>query len=219
MFAGIQFFGNPDTQDLNTQYVIVNYIFWFLAIMVLNNIGWQIINEAMRGTLEQLCMSPMGIWRIMVTRLVASTVINFTILIGLLYVTMMITGQWLNIDVVTIMPILILTLMSMFGVGFMIAGISIIFKQVQAFLQVLQFILAFLTFIPLSASPLLAYLPFVKGVDLVRSVMIHEASIRNISWVDFAILGWNAIMYVGLGIAFFSYCERIAMKKGLLSQY
>ncbi len=218
MFAGIQFFGNPDTQDLNTQYVIVNYIFWFLAIMVLNNIGWQIINEAMRGTLEQLCMSPMGIWRIMVTRLVASTVINFTILIGLLYVTMMITGQWLNIDVVTIMPILILTLMSMFGVGFMIAGISIIFKQVQAFLQVLQFI-AFLTFIPLSASPLLAYLPFVKGVDLVRSVMIHEASIRNISWVDFAILGWNAIMYVGLGIAFFSYCERIAMKKGLLSQY
>lgn len=219
MFAGIQFFGNPDTQDLNTQYVIVNYIFWFLAIMVLNNIGWQIINEAMRGTLEQLCMSPMGIWRIMVTRLVASTVINFTILIGLLYVTMMITGQWLNIDVVTIMPILIFTLMSMFGVGFMIAGISIIFKQVQAFLQVLQFILAFLTFIPLSASPLLAYLPFVKGVDLVRSVMIHEASIRNISWVDFAILGWNAIMYVGLGIAFFSYCERIAMKKGLLSQY
>lgn len=219
MFAGIQLIGDPSAQDINTQYVIVNYIFWFLAMMVMNNIGWKITNEAMRGTLEQLCMSPMGIWRIMVTRLISSAGINFLIIIALLYFSMLTTGQWLNIDVVTIIPILLLTLISMFGVGFMIAGISIVLKQVQAFLQVLQFILAGLTFIPLSVAPLFAYLPFVKGVDLVRNVMIDGATFNQIGWEGFLILGFNAIFYFVLGLIIFFLCERTAMRKGLLAHY
>lgn len=219
MFAGISLIGDPSTQDMNIQYTIVNYIFWFLAMMVVNNIGWEITNEAMRGTLEQLAMSPMGIWRIMVTRLLSSTLINFLIIIALLYLSMLTTGQWLNLDLIAIMPILILTLISMFGVGFMIAGMSIILKQIQAFLQILQFILAGLTFIPLSVAPFLAYFPFVKGVDLVRSVMIEGVKLTDISAMDFGILGINAVVYFVLGLVFFFFCERIAMRKGLLAHY
>ena len=219
MFTGIQLIGDPSTQDLNIQYAIVNYIFWFLAMTVMNSIGWEITNEAMRGTLEQLCMSPMGIWRIMVTRLLATTTLYFFIIVGLLYLSMLTTGQWLNIDVIAIMPILILTLISMFGVGFMIAGISIILKQVQAFLQILQFVLAALTFIPLSVAPFFAFLPFVKGVDLVRQVMIEGITLTQFSTGDFLILGFNAIFYFALGLVFFFYCERVAMKKGLLAHY
>lgn len=219
MFAGIHFIGDPSTQDINIQYTIVNYIFWFLAMMVVNNIGYEIVNEAMRGTLEQLSMSPMGIWRIMLTRLLASTILNFLIIIVLLYLSMLTTNQWLNVDVVAIMPILILTLISMFGIGFIIAGISILVKQVQAFLQILQFILAGLTFIPLSAAPFLAYFPFVKGVDLVRRVMIGGKTLSDISLGDFATLGINAIVYFIIGLVFFLICERIAMKKGWLAHY
>src|SRR5690625_3861437 len=77
MFAGIQVIGDPGSQDLHTQYAIVNDVFWFLAFMVVNNIGYEVINEGMRGTLEQLSMSPLGIWRIMTARLIASTLLNF----------------------------------------------------------------------------------------------------------------------------------------------
>ncbi|PIB67219.1 ABC transporter, partial [Pseudomonas sp. 2822-17] len=94
MFFGIQIVGDPSTQDANIQYVIVNYIFWFLAMMIINSVGWQITGEAMRGTLEQLSMSPMGIWKIMMMRLVASTIINFIIIVVLLYSSMLTTGQW-----------------------------------------------------------------------------------------------------------------------------
>ncbi|MBU9723730.1 MULTISPECIES: ABC transporter permease [Bacillaceae] len=219
MFFGIQIVGDPSTQDANIQYVIVNYIFWFLAMMIINSVGWQITGEAMRGTLEQLSMSPMGIWKIMMMRLVASTIINFTIIVVLLYSSMLTTGQWLNIDVVSLMPILILTLISMFGLGFIIAGISIILKQVEAFLQILQFILAGLTFVPLTVAPFLAYFPFVKGVDLVRSIMIDGTTLSQIGTGDFLILGFNAVFYLLLGLVFFIYCERFAMKKGLLSHY
>ncbi|MDG5786017.1 ABC transporter permease [Evansella sp. AB-P1] len=219
MFFGIQIIGDPTTQDINIQFAIVNYIFWFLAMMVINNIGWQITNEAMRGTLEQLCMSPMGLWKIMLSRLIASTVINFILIIALLYLSMFTSGQWLNVDVLAIKPIFVLTIISMFGLGFIIAGISIILKQVQAFLQILQFILAGLTFVPLSVAPMLAFFPFVKGVDLVRDVMIDGVTLSQIAAVDFMILAFNAVFYFIGGLLFFFFCERVAMNKGLLAHY
>lgn len=219
MFAGIQFIGDPGSQDMNTQYVIVNYLFWFLSMTVMNSIGFEVINEAMRGTLEQLSMSPLGMWRIMLTRLIATTIIHFVLIVGLLYASMLTAGQWLNLDLLTIAPILIITLISMFGVGFMIAGISMLLKQVQAFLQILQFLLVGLTFVPLSVAPFLAFFPFVKGVDLVREVMIHGARLTDIAAGDYFILIANAVVYFPLGLAFFIYCERVAMRKGLLAHY
>lgn len=219
MFAGIQFIGDPGSQDMNTQYVIVNYLFWFLSMTVMNSIGFEVINEAMRGTLEQLSMSPLGMWRIMLTRLVATTVIHFILIVGLLYASMLTAGQWLNLDLLTILPILLLTLISMFGVGFMIAGMSMLLKQVQAFLQILQFLLVGLTFVPLSVAPFLAFFPFVKGVDLVREVMIHGVKLTEFGFGDYFILIANAAVYFPLGLAFFLYCERVAMQKGLLAHY
>ena len=155
----------------------------------------------------------------MTTRLVASTIIHIIIIIALLYFSMLTTGQWLNIDLITILPILLLTLVSMYGVGFIIAGISILFKQVEAFLQILQFILAGLTFVPLSVAPFMAYLPIVKGVDLIRSVMIDHVVLGQINGTDFGILIFNSMIYFVIGLAFFLLCERIAMKKGLLAHY
>ncbi len=173
----------------------------------------------MRGTLEQLSMSPMGIWRIMTTRLLSTTIINLVIVVVLLYVSMATAGQWLNVDVVTIAPIMILTLFSMFGIGFIIAGISIILKQVQAFLQILQFILMGLTFVSVSMSPILQFLPFVKGINMVREVMIQGTSLSQFAMYDYLILILNALFYFALGLAVFIYCERAAMRKGLLAHY
>lgn len=219
LFGVIQIVGDPTTQDANTQYVIVNYIFWFLTITIINSVGYEIINEAMRGTLEQLSMSPMGIWRIMSARLLSTTIINLVIVIALLYISMATAGQWLNIDVVTIVPIMLLTLFSMFGIGFIIAGISIILKQVQAFLQILQFILMALTFVPVSLSPVMQFLPFVKGVDMVREVMILGTSLSQFTMYDYLVLIINALFYLALGLWVFIYCERVAMRKGLLAHY
>ena len=219
MFAGISLIGDPSTQDVNIQYVIVNYIFWFLAMVVVNDIGWQITNEATQGTLEQLGMSPVGIWKIMFSRLLSTTLLDFVIIIGLLYLSMFTAGQWLNVDVLSILPILILTLISMFGLGLIIAGFTMILKQIQAFLQILQFILAGLTFVPLSVAPFLAFFPFVKGIDMVREIMINGMTLTEFGAADISILIFNAVFYFGLGLFIFLRCERFAMQKGLLAHY
>jgi len=164
-------------------------------------------------------MSPRGTWQIMLARLISTTVIFIVIIAFLLVLSMATAGQWLNIDVITLLPIVIITIMCMFGIAFMIADVSIIFKQVQAFLNILQFIFAGLTFVPLSVAPFLAYAPLVKGVDMVRQVMIQNATLNDLGWGNFLFLSANSIFYLLLGLFVFSRCERFARDRGLLAHY
>lgn len=219
LFLGIKVIGDSGTEDYNVQYMIVSYIFWFMATMVLQHIGGQITSEAMRGTLEQLYMSPLGVWRIMAARLISSLIMYFIIISILLYFTMLTTNQWLNIDVFSLFPIMFLTFISMCGVGYMIAGISIIWKQIGAFLQIIQFIIAGLAVVPLTASPILSYLPFVKGIDLIRNIMINGITWNNIALNDYISLTLNAMCYLLIGLLIFKVCERIAISRALLSHY
>ncbi|WP_054949326.1 ABC transporter permease [Numidum massiliense] len=219
MFYGIKMTGDPKTMDVSIQFTMVSYISWYLAMSIMNFIGWVITNEALRGTLEQLYMSPLGAWRVLMSRLLASTLFHFGIIIALLYLSMATTGQWLSFDVLTILPVLAITLVSMFGVAYIVAGMSIVLKQVQAFLQIFQFILMGLTFVPVGAVKFLVYFPFVQGIDLIRNIMINDVTFSQIPWQDWLTITVNATVYLVIGIFVFRRCERVAMDKGLLAHY
>jgi len=85
--------------------------------------------------------------------------------------------------------------------------------MISSILQILHFMLTYLTFIPVSVSSYLVFLPFVKSVDLFRAVMIKNDTIISIGWESFAILSINAVIYFSLDLFVFLICERIAMKK------
>ncbi|GAA4063770.1 ABC transporter permease [Amphibacillus indicireducens] len=219
MFYGLQLIGSPESQAVTVQYTIVSYIFWYLSLNIVNGMGYEIASEATRGTFEQLGMSPSGIWRILTVRLLASSLLNSIAIIALLYLSMLTTGEWLNLDFISILPIFILTCASMFGLSFIIAGLTIVLKQIQAFLQVFQFILAGLTFISLTTPIYQLILPFTKGLQMIRAIMIENYHITDFSYLDFVILIVNALLYLGIGLTLYLSCERYARQKGLLGQY
>jgi len=218
-FFGIMFIGDPASFDTNVQYSIVSVVFWSLTMMTMNFIGYSVITEATRGTLEQLYMSPMGVWKIMLTRIVSQLGLQSVIMILLLFGAMLTSGQWLSLNPMTTIPIIIVTMISMVGVSFMIAGLAIIVKQIQAFLQIFQFVLMGLVFVPITVAPFLAFAPFVKGVNMVRTVMLENLTLTDLSLSDYGILILNSLVYLILGLVVFDRCEKIAMKKGLLGQY
>jgi len=219
MFLGIQVVGDPSSAETNIQYVIVNYIFWYLAMATMSGIGWMVSNEVVLGTLEQLYMSPLGAYRIFLARIVATSIVELITISAMLFISMLTAGTWLNIDVVSVLPILIFTLICMFGVSFMIAGMSVIFKQIQSFLQISQFLFMGLTFVPLSIAPWLAAAPIVKGVDMIREVMINAASLADFTAVDYTILVVSSVVYFIAGVLVFFRCEKYAMEKGILGQH
>lgn len=187
--------------------------------MTMSFMGFNIITEAMRGTLEQLYMSPMGVWKILLMRIVSQFALQSIFMIILLFAAMLTTGQWLSLNPLTTLPIMLLTILSMFGVSYMIAGLAIIFKQIQAFLQIFQFILMGLVFVPVSAAPFLAFAPFVQGVDMIRIVMMENLTLSQLPAMDYVTLTLNSIFYLVLGLLIYKQCEKVAMKKGVLGQY
>lgn len=218
-FFGIKFIGDPANFEMNVQYSIVSVAFWSLTMMTINFIGYAVITEATRGTLEQIYMSPLGVWKIMLTRIISQFGLQSVIMILLLLAAMLTSGQWLSLNPMTTIPIIIVTLISMLGISFMIAGLAIIVKQIQAFLQIFQFVLMGLVFVPLTTAPFLAFAPFVKGVDMVRTVMMENLTLTDLPLSDYGVLILNSLVYLILGLVVFQRCERIAMRKGLLGQY
>src|SRR5699024_9302872 len=116
-------------------------------------------------------------------------------------------------------PIFLITFISLIGVGFMMAGLAIVFKQVQNFIQILQFILMGLVFVPLSAAPFLQLAPFVKGVNMIRDVMMANLSLLDFTLFDYLSLILNAIVYLVVGLFIYLQCEKIAMRKWVISQW
>lgn len=219
MFFGIQIVGDPTTMETNVQYVIVNYIFWYLAMLAMQDIGWVVSNEATLGTLEQLYMSPMGAWKILLARIIGDTIVHLGILVFLLLLSMWTAQTSLHLNAVSLLPVLMVTLFSMYGISFMIAGLAIIIKQINAFLQILQFVFMGLTFVPLSVAPFLEFAPFVKGVDMIRKMMIDGATLSSFSVLDYVSLLVNAAFYLLIGLLVFFKCEKTAMEKGVLGQH
>lgn len=187
--------------------------------MTMNFIGYSVITEATRGTLEQIYMSPMGVWKIMLTRIIGQFGLQSVIMVILLFAAMLTSGQWLNLNPMTTIPIIVITMISMVGISFMIAGLAVIVKQIEAFLQIFQFVLMGLVFVPLTVAPFLAFAPFVKGVNMVRTVMMEDLTLTQLPLADYAVLILNSLVYLIAGLVVFHRCEKTAMKKGLLGQY
>ncbi|HFK1719490.1 ABC transporter permease [Bacillus thuringiensis] len=218
-FLGITLVGDPNTIEHNIQLVILNYVFWFLILTVTQGIGWEISNEAGQGTLEQLYLTPYKLSFILLTRMISTILINLVTISFLLFGAMLTANQWLNIDLISILPILCITLIGVFGIGYAIAGITMILKQVDYILQLFQFIIMGLTFIPLTVAPFLKYGPFMLGLQLIRDIAINKKSLFSIGGAELLFLIVNACIYLVIGLIVFWRCEKIAKNKGLFGHY
>src|SRR5690606_11711670 len=151
--------------------------------------------------------------------MIASLLINLVILAVLTLLSMATAGIWLSIDVLALAALLPGTLLGVMGLGFIVAGLTIVYKQVNAMLQLLQFVLMGIAFAPLSLSPLLQLAPAAKGIDMVRQVMAEGRGLASFGYGDWASLLINGVVYLLVGLLVFKLLERHAMRRGLLGHY
>ncbi len=50
------------------------------------------------------------------------------------------TGKWMNLDFVSLVPLLAITLLGAYGFGFALGGLALVFKRIQALFQIMQFV-------------------------------------------------------------------------------
>ncbi len=199
--------------------IVMGFMLWSFIVFAYSDLTWDFINEAQQGTLEQLYMSPLGFGWVSISHILGWLLINLITTFGMLFAMMGITGRWLNVDFVSVLPLMLLTVWGVYGFGFLMGGLALVFKQVQAAFQILQFVWLGLIAAPLDQFPWLKYAPVSWGTHLLGRVMIGGESLLEMPASDVLFLAANSAVYFALGYLGFKYFERVARDRGLLGHY
>ncbi len=216
VFFGMQSF-NATTETLES--TIVGFALWIFAILGFSELSWSILEEARNGTLEQLYISPVSFGRISGYRVLASFIVNLVLMSAFLMAMMVGTGHYLNLDP-GVLILVFLTLLSVYGIGYIMGGLALIFKKVQATLSIFQFLFIVLLMIPAALDIKVVYmLPVSWGSILINRVMVSGTPFLELPLNSLLILILNSLAYFFMGYLVFGYLEKIAKQKGLLGHY
>lgn len=229
MFFAVIFFGGQmavDTTSASASAMDSTFdgflVGWFLYMIVQSayfSLPGDVTKESEWGTLEQLYMTPYGFGTLMSAKVLVD-IVQSVVLGGAMLALMLVTTQrTFTIDVFTIVPILLLGVLSVVGIGFVFAGLALIYKRIESFFQFVQFALIGLIAAPVANIPALRLLPLVQGSAMLQDAMRGSIRLWEFSAVDLGILAGTAVAYSVAGYAVFLYCSRIARKRGVMGHY
>ncbi len=229
MFTGVMLlFGDgSDTARLESRpSYLLGFLVTNMASGAVSTMAWGLRDEMQSGTLEQMTMSPHSLNWLVLGRLTAETVVSLIlrIIVGVGIILVM------NLSLpftLAMLPVFILTLLGMYGVGFMVGGLALIFKRIDSVAAVFTNLLMWIngTFVAIAFFPAgLAFvarlMPVTQGLIVLRQLMFDELTLAT-TWSD-GTLPWLIVHSVGLliaGIVFFQWCERRAKALGSMAQY
>lgn len=227
VFIGIGFIiggGQVSTRQLT--YTLIGYSMWLYSSIVISGMCRDLLGEAQAGTLEQIFMSPVPVFLILIGRSLA-TLITATINILLFAVVILwtlkvnISLQWQGL------VIFIITMAGLFGFGFIIAGMTLIFKRVGELAGLTANALLFLngSMLPVEQFPrwlalVAKTLPTTQGIILLRDTLLKMQPLYEL-WEDggLLLLCSQSIIYFGGGLLVFIWCARKAKLQGTLGYY
>ena len=182
---------------------------------------------ARTGELEQVCMSPHGLITNFLARSFVNSVVSIvTWTIMLVFVSMTLNSD-LHADPIPVFILLLLTYLNLIGFGFMVGGLTLVFKQIgQATLLIRMGMIA----IAFAANPSWYDLPaIIMGAAHVipitdasiclKLVLIEGLGAGVFTHPSFFFLLVNVVLWTTLGIACFKYMENWSRDKGTLGAY
>lgn len=216
-FGGRAVAGQALTDSLSG--IIVGFFLFTMAIVSYSGLSWSITREAQWGTLEQLYMSPYGFGRVMILKVCVD--VAFSFLWGALILVLMLltTGKTLSVDVLTILPLIVLTLASAVGIGFVFAGAAVLYKRIENVFQLVQYGFIGLIAAPVHEYSFLRFLPVTQGSALLQRAMREGTALWNLPTAELGVLVGTAVFYAGLGYLIFLKATDRARRLGVMGQY
>mgnify|MGYP000064844922 CR=1 FL=1 len=199
--------------------LVVGYLVWLFAIIAYQELAWSISTEAEIGTLEQLYLTPAGFGWVNGSFLVARFVTNLAVITLMLLAVLLTTGYRLNLDLASLLPLTVITILAPCGFGFLMGGLALVFKRIQNSFQILQFVFVVFLMVPVSEYVWARYLPLSLGNHLLRKVMVEGYRLWELPAGDLATAVGVGLAYLLLGVAAFGYCVNVARDRGLMGHY
>ncbi|WP_404456740.1 ABC transporter permease [Oceanobacillus kapialis] len=203
--------------DDSKESLILSFTIWILALSIYQNITDSIEEETRIGTIEQLYLSRYSFLSVITFKSFAMLLIDLIQIILLLLLMMLVTQTFLDFQ--NLFSILFLTIfisLNFWGLGYALAGGVLLYKKMGTYLQIFQFILLGLMFIPAEANPLFKLIPPVWGLNLLQDVMVNKSSIVAFSLSDYLYLIIPGLISLLLGVIIFKRSLSKATEKSIL---
>lgn len=199
--------------------IIVGFFIYTFSVIAYSGLAWNVTREAQWGTLERLYISPHGFGTVMSVKTVVNVTMGFMWAFLLLLAMMLISDRWLTIDPLTVLPLMVLTLLSVLGIGFLFARLAIVYKRIENMFQLVQFGFVGLIAAPAGRIELLKLLPVTHGSYLLRVAIEDGVRLWEFSGTELGLLTVTSVVYLLVGYRCFRYMEVKARDEGLMGHY
>ncbi len=227
VFLGISFFmgyGQFDMEAMASS--LLGFIFWTYAIFAIGNMSFALREEQQQGTIEQMSMGVIPFWVLLFGRTLASLIwTTLVVSIGGGAITL---GFGLDLGLNSkVIPIFLLSILGLYGLGYLVAGATLLFKNILSFTNLIQNILLFLngaivpiTFYPEWMANVTRVLPTTLGIENLRMVTLEGLALHDV-WLNgrLQLLTWHSIIWLAVGLALFLWADREARRRGLMGQF
>ncbi|MYA04981.1 MAG: ABC transporter permease [Caldilineaceae bacterium SB0664_bin_22] len=227
VFLGINFFvGNGAFNSEDLAFTLVGFCIWTYSIFAISNMSYALREEQQQGTIEQMFMGSTPFAALLFGRTLSNFVwTTAVILLGGGTITLAF-GLDLGLNW-RLVPVLGLTMFGLYGLGFVVAGLTILFKNILSFANLIQNVLLFLNgaIVPVTVFPAwmttaTRALPSTLSIEVARLVTLDDLTLATV-WTDglLPLLVLHSLIWFVLGLSLYLVAERIARRKGLLGQF
>lgn len=221
LFINLKYQGNLKSSSMLVDSLIMNYTLWMFIVYGYNCIASNIISSTQKGILQQLYMAPMGIQWYFFYDAISYFFISF-IEIGIVFLLIVFTTGYFNLlscTLIMIMPILFIAIFSIWGIGYMLGGLSLLFKKISSFSRIIQYIFIGLLVLPLGKYPIMKFLPFSYGAFMINQIINKQCTLQSFAAVQYLILFLNSAFYFVIGIIIYKLCETKVIQNGSIDHY
>ena len=227
IFLGINFFvGQGAFSKSDLAFTMVGFCLWTYSSFAIGNMSYALREEQQQGTLEQMFMSSTPFAWLLFGRTLSNFLWTTTIILLGGGIITLAFGLDLGLNW-RLIPVLALAMLGLYGLGFVFAGLTILFKNIGSFSNLIQNILLFVNgaIVPVTAFPdwlttTSRFLPSTLSIEVARQVTLERGTLTaawNTGLLKLLLL--HSVVWFGVGCALYLVAERIGRRRGLLGQF
>lgn len=228
------FAGQNQSQSGSIVVFLFGLFFWYFSSDALGMTSQMIFEELMLGTFEQLLMTTSPIKKIIWSRLFVQFLLRTLFAVVFFTVLISVFGMWtalgaLGSQLFILLIVFLIGVLGLYGMGFVVAGLALVFKQAGSIVGILSYFVLFFTgtivkleLLPTIIKPIAYLFPVTFANKLIRELVspLGNISMLNVfQYKSFWMLIANTILWLFVGQLIFNKAMQLAKKKGNLSSY
>lgn len=196
-------------------YALIGYTLWWVSSSPIEAYVWGVRRELQRGTFETNVLSPSSL-----TAILLGLALSWMLMDSILMIIVFLIGVFLfkiplsAVIVLKSLPVILLSLLTFLGFGFLFAGLVMLLKNIGPFAQLFEFGMLFFSgvFFPLTLMPswvqsFAEIIPLTHAISTVRTIFSgggYSQASSSIGWL--VIL---APLYWLIGYLLFRWAEKL----------